>query len=128
MLLALNGYAEVLKDSKEGKQHRLYESLLEIMLFLQALQRTIEIVKSHPKMQETYLLQATAFLRLQKFAAAVKSCRIAEDIANVKSTGVTKAGRLLDEIAFEAAEKGSLAGFDGRCLEVCNLYCLSSSI
>ena len=79
---------------------------------------TTELLQRFPETQEAYLLQANAFLHLRKFAAATKSCRMAERIANVKSTGVTKAGRLLDQIAFEAAKQGSIAGFDGRQLEV----------
>lgn len=84
---------------------------------LQALQHAVLAIQASPKLQEAYLIQGRAFLKLGKFAAAMKSCRIAEDIANVKSTGLTKPAKLMDEIAITAAEAGSLEGFDGRQLE-----------
>ena len=57
---------------------------------------------------------------LAKYSAAIKSCRTAEQIANVKSTGLTKIDKLMDEIAISAARAGSYDGFDGRHLEACS--------
>ncbi len=86
---------------------------------LQALQHAARTIQTSPKMQEAYLLQARAFLQLGKFSAAIKSCSIAEQIANVKSTGLTAASKLMDDIAIRAAEAGSVEGFDGRQLQAC---------
>ena len=87
------------------------------MLSPQVVQGMAALLERYPDLQRGYLIQGRALLELGRFTAAVKSCRTAERIANVKNTGLTEAAKLLDQIAFAAAQKGSFEGFDGRQLE-----------
>jgi hypothetical protein len=62
---------------------------------------------------------AEAQLAAGNFAAAVAACRAGErGLLAVSSEGRTEFSPLLDRLAVAAAAAGSLAGFDGRDLEV----------
>lgn len=71
-----------------------------------------------PKWTKPWHRLAAARLALAQHSAALRACRAGEALLDSKAGSRSEFAALADAAALAAAKLGSLAGFDGRRLEV----------